>query len=331
MNRLSITINGTQTVQADEGTSLLDALKQHKFIIPSACGGRGLCGKCRLKVLTDCGALTPAELKKLSQDEIKNGFRLSCQVKIDKNIGIEIPREFSSLRMFSTEVVDIRDLTYDIKGIRLRLIEPDTISFKAGQYIQIDVPSAKHVTRAYSMASDPAVHNEIELQVRLVPNGIATTYIHTKLKVGDKLNITGPYGDFYMRNTPAEKILIAGGSGMAPIRSILFDMLRNRSNSKIYYFFGAKACKDLFLIDEMKALESKLPGFKFIPALSHPEPTDLWDGETGLITHVVVRRIARADNMEAYLCGSPIMIEACITILKEKGMKEENIFYDKFS
>jgi len=261
--------------------------------------------------------------------------RLSCQMKVKKELQIGIPEELFSVRQFDAVATSIRDLTYDIKEVRLKLIEPKEIEFTAGQFIQFEVPpyelTNEPIYRAYSVSSDPVSKREIELEIRYVPNGICTTYVHRHLKVGDRVTINGPYGEFHLRDTSRDIIFIAGGSGMAPVKSILHDMVRTRSPRKATYFFGAKAVRDLFLVDEMKALETKLPSFRFIPALSSPAPDDKWGGERGLITEVVDRHIGDARNMEAYLCGSPLMIDACIVVLRKKGTPDSQIFYDKFA
>ncbi len=181
------------------------------------------------------------------------------------------------------------------------------------------------------MASVSSGVGHIELEIRLVPNGICTTYVHKHLKEGDTVIVNGPYGDFFLRNTERPIICIAGGSGMAPIKSILLDMADKGSTRKARYFFGARSARDLFLLEEMQALESKMADFKFIPALSEPQPEDNWKGEIGLITDVVRRMAEEAPEGEAYLCGSPGMIDACIKVLRELGMPEERIYYDKFS
>ena len=187
------------------------------------------------------------------------------------------------------------------------------------------------IYRAYSIASDPQKNDEIELEIRYVPNGICTTYIHKFLKVGDKLVINGPYGDFYLRDTSRDIIFIAGGSGMAPIKSILHQMRNENNQRRAIYFFGARSRRDLFLLDFMNEIQRVLPNFKFIPALSSPDQSDEWDGERGLITEVVDRKLQKLENTEAYLCGNPLMIDACIKVLQSKGMDQKSIFYDKFT
>jgi Na+-transporting NADH:ubiquinone oxidoreductase subunit F len=181
------------------------------------------------------------------------------------------------------------------------------------------------------MSSAPSDKKHVELEVRLVPNGICTTYVHQFMKEGDEVTFNGPYGDFHLRDTDRDIIFIAGGSGHAPIKSILTTMVENNNPRRTMYFFGARSKADLFLVEETKELEKKLPNFTYIPALSEPKPDDNWDGETGLITDVLDRKVESINNAEAYLCGSPGMIDACIAVLTKKGMPEELIYYDKFA
>jgi Na+-transporting NADH:ubiquinone oxidoreductase subunit F len=260
--------------------------------------------------------------------------RLSCQVKVKRPLRIEIPPELFSVRQYRTQVIGLRDLTYDIKEVTLKLSKGETIDLKAGQFIQFEVPpyalTDEPVYRAYSVASSPSVHDRVELEIRLVPNGICTTYVHKYLKVGDAVTINGPYGDFFLNESGREMICVAGGSGMAPLKSILLRLNEQSSPRRIRYFFGARTTRDLFLMDEMRALEKSLPDFKFIPALSTPEAGTDWRGETGLITDVLGRHVTSVENAEAYLCGSPGMIDACLAVLRAKGLPAERIYYDKF-
>jgi Na+-transporting NADH:ubiquinone oxidoreductase subunit F len=332
---VTLKINGSRELKAEGGRSLLLTLKDSEIFIPSACGGRGSCGLCKLKVIEGGGELLPTETPWLTAEEQKNGTRLSCQVKVRGNMSLTIPEEMLTVKQFSGTVSRMRDLTYDIKEVVIKLDNNATIDFRAGQFVQLEVPpyelTDEPVYRAYSVASAPSSTSSLELEIRYVPNGICTTYVHKHLKEGDTVTINGPYGEFHLSDTDKEIICIAGGSGMAPIKAILTDMAEKGIRRKATYFFGAKSVRDLFLVEEMKALESSLPGFRFIPALSSAEPNDKWSGEKGLITEVVARHIPDASNMEAYLCGSPFMIDACVKVLKEKGMPENCIFYDKFS
>jgi Na+-transporting NADH:ubiquinone oxidoreductase subunit F len=332
---VTVKINDDKDVTVTGGKPLLGSLMEEKIFIPSACGGRGSCGLCKVKVTSDIGDYLPTELPWISDEEKAENIRLSCQLKLKKDISIQIPEELFNVKEYLTEVSDITDLTYDIKQVTLKLVEPAEIQFTAGKYIQFQVPeyelTSESVYRAYSMSSQPSRKNEVELEIRLVPNGICTTYVFEHLKVGDQVTINGPYGDFKLRETEARALFIAGGSGMAPVKSILYDMLEKNINRECLYFFGARAVRDLFLVDEMNELEKKLPNFKFIPALSEPLPEDNWEGDTGLITEVLDRHVKSGENTEAYLCGSPGMIDAAIAVLTKKGIPDDKIYYDKFA
>ncbi len=332
---VTITINGDRRLKVDGGRSLLTTLKDERIFIPSACGGRGSCGLCKLRVLSGAGEALATELPWLETAERAAGVRLSCQVKVRGDLAIEIPEALFRVREYQARVTSLRDLTYDIKELKIQLIDPPTIDFKAGQYVQIEVPpyelTSEPIYRAYSVASDPVEQGVIELEIRYVPNGICTTYVHHHLKVGDAMTLNGPHGEFGLHEGTGEIICIAGGSGMAPIKSILFEMQRTGNARPVRYFFGARSCRDLFLVEEMRALEGRMPNLKFIPALSEPRPEDHWDGETGLITQVVDRHVTSVDGSQAYLCGSPLMIDACIKVLTAKGLPASQIYFDKFS
>ena len=332
---VKITANEEKEYVVRGGSTLLSSLMGVEVFIPSACGGRGSCGLCKVQVTEGAGQLLPTELPWLNEEERRDQTRLSCQIKVKNDIKIQIPEELFNVKQYTSEVVRIRDLTHDIKELTLKLVEPNSIELSAGKFIQFQTPeyelTDEPVYRAYSVSSPPSVTDEVEIEVRLVPNGICTTYVHSYLKEGDQVIFNGPYGDFFLRDTDRKVVCIAGGSGMAPIKAILLDMLDKGINRKVEYFFGAVTKRDLFLIDEMKALEGKLPDFKFIPALSGPTEEDQWTGETGLITDVLDSHLDSGENVEAYLCGSPGMIDACIAVLSKRGVPDELIYFDKFA
>lgn len=331
---VKITINGDHEYEVTGGKPLLGTLMEQEIFIPSACGGRGSCGLCKVTVKEGAGQYLPTELPWLSEEEQQNNVRLSCQLKVKNDMVLEIPEELFNVKEFESKVVKVRDLTHDIKEVTLEVVDPPEINMVPGQFVQLRIPeyelTDEPVYRAYSVASNPSDTKHVELEIRLVPNGIATTYVHNYMQEGDEVIFNGPYGDFFLRETEREIICIAGGSGMAPIKSILLSMAENGSNRRTRYFFGARSKKDLFLVEEMRRLEEELPNFEFIPALSNPEEDDQWEGETGLITDVVARHMESGDNTEAYLCGSPGMIDACIKVLSDKGIPDELIYYDKF-
>jgi Na+-transporting NADH:ubiquinone oxidoreductase subunit F len=325
---------GERKLTVKGGDSLLSSLSGQAIFLPSACGGKATCGLCKVRVLDGAGPLLPTEEPYLSAEEISQGIRLSCQIKVKRDLQILIPEELFNIRQFMTRIERIDRLTHDILGLRLTLEEPDAIRFKAGQYVQLYTePYGKvkeKVFRAYSMASAPSDQHAVELIVRLVPEGICTTYVHQVLKPGDTVKLSGPYGDFYLRGACSELVLIAGGSGLAPIRSLILDILEKELPYKMTFFFGAVRRADLYYVQEMNDLAARYPQFRFIPGLSKPEPADDWQGETGLITEIVSRYVPDSQDKEAYLCGSPGMINACLSVLNQKGFTEETIFYDKF-
>ncbi len=331
-----IDINGGEReLVVEGGQSLLSTLGKEGIFIPSACGGKGSCGLCLLKVLSGGGDVLPTETPWLSPEQTAEGVRLSCQLKVKRDMRIEIPLEFFLVKQFRTTVESITDLTHDIKELRLKLDDPAEITFKAGQFVQVLTPVYEHsreeVYRAYSISSSPADKTHIELQIRLVPEGICTTYIHKYLRQGDELMLNGPYGDFCLTKNDCKLVFVAGGSGMAPIKSILADMQLKDDKRQTTYFFGAVSQKDLFHLDTMAQFEKDLKNFKFIPALSAPKKDDNWKGQTGLITQVIEKNLKNADSHEAYLCGSPGMIDASVEVLKNKGIPETLIFFDKFA
>lgn len=327
----TIIINETTKIPVYGSDTLLNTLSKEKIFIPSACGGKATCGLCKCKILEGGGEIKPTEDPFLSEYERENGVRLSCQVKVKDNMKIELPNELMNAQEFKTEVVTIKDLTHDIKLIQLKLIDPDTMEFKPGQYAQLNVPGIE-VIRAYSIASNPKHTSYIEFIVRMVPKGQATTFVHKALEKGDEVIVTGPYGTFYLQeDSDREIVCIAGGSGKAPIRSILYRLKDMGMPRKTRYFFGAVSKKDLFFTEEFKAMEKEFNNFEYIPALSGPEDSDNWEGDVGLITDVLDKHTGDLSEAEAYLCGSPGMIDACIKVLKKHDMKDENIMYDKFS
>ena len=330
-----IKINDERTLTVEGGDSLLSALISEKIFIPSACGGRGTCGLCKLKVLEGAGALLPTEEPYLDDAEKVDNVCLSCQVKVHNNLVIEIPPELFAIREYTCKCTDILELNNDMKQFRFELLEPETVDYVPGQYMQLLAPvyekSGEEVYRAYSISSDPADRNIIELIIRLVPGGICTTYCFEYLKVGDEVQVNGPYGYFGLSATDAPIIFIAGGSGIAPIKCLLHQMKNNSIRRKAIFYFGANKVEELCLLDCMKTFEEQLSDFSFVPVVASPDGDKNWNGETGLVTEAVKRDLKNTGRFEAYLCGSPGMIDASIAVLTEMGMSEENIFYDKFA
>jgi len=330
-----IEINGKKIFKVDGEKSLLSTLADEKIFIPSACGGKAICGLCKVKVLEGAGGtegVLPTETSLLTEDEINGNMRLACQVKICNDLKIKIPEELFDIEGYICECVEITDLTYDTKKFRLKLKEPQAIDFIAGQYVQLLCPkykgSSEEVYRAYSISSNPAEKNYIELIIRRVPKGICTTYCFDFLKVGDPIKINGPYGQFCLNHSQAPMVFIAGASGMAPFVSILNQMKNTGIKRNTTYFFGGNEEKDMFFADLMGQFEAELADFKYVPVVARP--SESWQGQKGLVTEAVQKYFDGLDGHEGYLCGSPGMINASIKVLSDLGMKEESIFYDKF-
>lgn len=326
--------DGEKTLKVEGGTSLLTTLSGQKLFLPSGCGGRGSCGTCKCRVLEGGGPLLPTEMPYLNDQERQNNVRLACQVKVKNDMKIAVPEELLSIKEFITTVEKITDFTHDIKGLRFKLHEGQTIRFKAGQFANIFSEPYDEVrqatSRAYSISSSPSDNKMLEFVIRYVPNGMVTTYIFKHLREGDKVRIIGPFGEFFLRDTTREIVCIAGGSGLAPIRSIILDMVeKGIDNRKTTFFFGAVSRQDLYYVDEFKAIEKAHSWFRFVPALSRDNTDHPY--ENGIITDVVARNYDNMADIEAYLCGSPGMIDACEKMLNGKGMPKEQIFYDKFS
>lgn len=330
-----IDINGKAQLAVDGKKPLLQTLAEEGVFLPTACGGKAICGLCKVKVLEGAGPLLPSEEPLLTDEEKADNVRLSCQLEITSDIKIEIPEGLLGAREYESVCTEIKKLTYDTKKFCFKLKSPPNINFVPGEYIQLLCPkykkSSEEVYRAYSIASDPARKDIVELVIRRVPNGICTTYCFDYLKTGDTVKFNGPFGDFRLSQTDAPMIFIAGSSGMAPFVSILHHMKDTNSIRKAVFFFGGNEVRDLFLLERMKQFESELADFKFIPVAARPAEGENWDGQTGLVTEAVKKNIAQADKYEGYLCGPPGMIDASIKILLELGIPEENIYYDKFT
>lgn len=331
---VKLIINDDKEFTVEGGSSLLSTLIDQKVFIPSACGGKGTCGYCKVQVHEGGGPVLPTELPFLTKEELEKDVRLSCQCKVKQDIKIEIPEELFNVKEFEATVEDIVDLTSVIKLIRIKLPEGEEVNFKAGQYVQLKAPlyegNDEEVYRAYSIASSPAEKDHIELVIGYVPEGIATTYVHHHLNIGDSVHINGPYGDFYYQGNDRDMLLVAVGTGVAPILSILKHMKENNIQRKATFYFGAKTPDDLFMLDYFKELEETLYDFKFVPCLSRVTEDDGWNGFKGRVNNALDEFIDNGDNKEAYLCGSEKMIDSVIESLTKKGISEELIYYDKF-
>lgn len=326
----NVKINNDKEITMAGGNTLLAGLLDNKIFLPSACGGKATCGFCKCTVNSDAGPLLPTELPFLSKQEIKSNTRMACQIKVRADIDITVSESLLSVKEFMTKVSRISDLTHDIKEVEMTLLEGDTISFKPGQYVQFQIPGTSEY-RAYSVASAPSKKNTIELITRLVPEGVCTTYMHNILNEGDEAVVTGPYGDFYLQeNSTKEIVCIAGGSGLAPIKSIVYHLFEKGTDRKITFFFGAREVKDLYYREEFEKIAKEHPNFRFVPAVSNPTPSDNWTGETGFVHLCMEKYLDRESKKEAYLCGPPVMIDSSVDILHGFNISDRDIFFDKF-
>ena len=372
---VNIMINGDpdKTLQAAGGSTLLGTLADNKLFIPSACGGQGTCGVCRVVVTEGGGALLPTESGHISRKEAREGMRLSCQVKVKEDLEIEIPAEVFDIKKWTCTVRSNKNVATFIKELILELPTGEEVPFRAGGYIQIECPPhlvdyanfeveeeyrgdwdkfnqwryvskcSEDVIRAYSMANYPDEGGIIMLNVRIasppprtpdVPPGIMSSYIFD-LKPGDEVVISGPYGEFYARDTDNEMIFIGGGAGMAPMRSHIFDQFRRlSSNRKVSFWYGARSFREAFYVEDFDSIQNENENFQWHLALSEPQEEDKWVGLTGFIHQVLYDNYLKdhpsPEDCEYYICGPPMMNEAVIKMLTDLGVEEENILFDDF-
>jgi len=336
-----VDVNGKKQMTVKGGSKLLGTLADQGIFLPSACGGRGSCGACKCQVNSDVGPYLPTETPYLTDKEMKANVRLACQVKVKADIQVQIPEELFNIKKLQCVVEKITNVTYDIREILLKMPEGTDLTYLSGNYGQFEVPKygdlKEPTARGYSFASNPQNKTHLEFLIRLVPGGAVTTYVHNHLKVGEKINIIAPIGDFSVRDTEAAMICVAGGSGMAPFKSIFNDMIAKGTMGKrpIWYFFGARTTKDMYYLDWLWSLDKQYENFHFVPALSEPQPGEKWDGATGLITNVLdsylVDKIPTDVPKEGYLCGSPGMLDACMVVMRKNKMTEDKIYFDKFA
>ncbi len=367
------------TVEVGVGTTLLNALAQNEIYIPSACGGKGSCGVCKVQVKEidgreGSGALLPTELGFINRGMAREGYRLSCQVKVKQPMKIEIPPEIFNVRKWECTVKSNKNVATFIKELVLELPKGEEVPFRAGGYIQIECPPHtvhykdfdveeefredwdkfnlwnltstcdETVQRAYSMANYPEEKDIIMLNVRIAtppprapegtPPGIMSSYIFG-LKPGDKVTISGPFGDFFAKDTDAEMVFIGGGAGMAPMRSHIFDQFyRIKTDRKVSYWYGARSLREAFYVEDFDKIEQENENFKWHLALSEPLPEDNWDGYVGFIHQVLYDNYLKdhpaPEDIEYYVCGPPMMLSAVTNLLHELGVEQENIAYDDF-
>jgi Na+-transporting NADH:ubiquinone oxidoreductase subunit F len=323
---------GEKPLEVPGGQTLLSSLYSNNIFIPSACGGKGSCGHCKITVTSGGGPVLPTETPYLNRKEIRSNLRLACQVKIRENIFVRIPEELLDVKMFRSVVQSTIALTHDIQEIRLRLEDPVEISHRPGQYVQIQAPSPEgDVFRAYSISSPVYEPTIVELNVRLVPGGIGSTYLH-KLQAGEMVKFTGPYGEFVLNEDPSVEIIcVGGGCGMAPMKNIIYTIYDRWPDRSCWLFFGCRTTQDIFYLEQFKELAKKHTNFHVVYALSDElAPDEKWDGETGFVHLAVDKKLKENVARQAFLCGPPPMIEAVTRVLEEKGISPDDIFYDEF-
>lgn len=372
---VTISINGDpeKAVVTAAGGKLLGALAEQGIFIPSACGGGGTCGQCRVEVHSGGGDILPTEEGHINKREAKAGCRLACQVAVKQDMEIEVEDEIFGVQQWECEVISNDNKATFIKELKLQIPNGESVPFKAGGYIQIEAP-AHHVKykdfdideqyrgdwnhfgffdveskvdeptlRAYSMANYPEEEGIIMLNVRIatpppgrlhLPAGKMSSYIFS-LKPGDKVTISGPFGEFFAKETDNEMVFIGGGAGMAPMRSHIFDQLKRlKSKRKMSFWYGARSKREMFYEDDFNGLAADNDNFEWHVALSDPQPEDNWDGMTGFIHNVLFENYLKdheaPEDCEYYMCGPPMMNAAVIHMLKDLGVEDENIMLDDF-
>jgi Na+-transporting NADH:ubiquinone oxidoreductase subunit F len=370
-----ININGDpdKAVTTAAGGKLLGALADQGIFIPSACGGGGTCGQCRVDVHSGGGDILPTEEGHITKREAKAGCRLACQVAVKQDMDIEVEDEIFGVQQWDCEVISNDNKATFIKELKLQIPNGESVPFKAGGYIQIEAP-AHHVKysdfdiddqyrgdwnhfgffdveskvdtdtlRAYSMANYPEEEGIIMLNVRIatpppgrlhLPAGKMSSFIFS-LKAGDKVTISGPFGEFFAKETDNEMVFIGGGAGMAPMRSHIFDQLKRlKSKRKMSFWYGARSLREMFYEDDYNGLSADNDNFEWHVALSDPQPEDNWDGLTGFIHNVLFEEYLKdheaPEDCEYYMCGPPMMNAAVIGMLKDLGVEDENILLDDF-
>ncbi len=371
---VKILVNDQKEIEVPAGGKLLGALADAGIFVSSACGGGGTCAQCRVKVMEGGGEILATEKNHITKREAAEGDRLSCQVAVRQDMKIEVPHEAFETKKWNCTVKSNNNVATFIKEFVLQLPPGEEVDFKAGGYIQIECPPHtvaykdfdieerfhpdwdkfniwryvskvdEPVVRAYSMANYPGEKGIIMLNVRVatppprgpegIPPGKMSSYIFS-LKPGDKATISGPYGEFFIKDTDAEMVYIGGGAGMAPLRSHIFELFKRRkTNRKVSYWYGGRSMRELFYVDHFREIEKEFPNFQFNIALSEPAPEDNWTGYKGFIHQVLLENYLKKhpapEDIEYYICGPPMMNAAVFKMLDELGVEPENIAYDDF-
>ena len=363
----------------DPGSSLLSTLGSNKILLPSACGGGGTCAMCRIQVEEGGGSILPTETGYFTRREQQENWRLACQVKVKNDLKVKIPQEIMGIKKWECEVVSNKNVATFIKEFVVKLPEGESLNFRSGGYIQIDVPkidvdfskdidveqeyredwdnykiwdlkmkNPEPTYRAYSMANHPAEGNIVMLNIRIatppwereknnwanVNPGICSSFVFSR-KPGDKVMISGPYGEFFIKDTDREMMFIGGGAGMAPMRSHIFDQfLTKKTKRKATFWYGARSKREVFYEEHFRKIEQDFDNFRFEIGLSEPLPEDNWTGYTGFIHQIIYNQYLvkheEPEEIEYYLCGPPVMNSAVQKMLYDLGVPDENIMFDDF-
>lgn len=369
-----VLVNGEREIDMRPGVKLMNGLADAELFIASACGGGGTCGQCRVRVLSGGGAALPTETSLLNKREVADHYRLSCQVSVKQDIRVEVPDEVFGVRKFRCRVRSNRNVATFIKELVLEMPAGEELEFRAGGYVQLECPPhqlkyadfdiderfrdewdryklwryeskvTETTSRAYSMASFPLEKDIIKLNIRIatpppgsdqkIPPGIMSSYVFS-LKAGDEIDVSGPFGEFFAKETDKEMVFIGGGAGMAPMRAHIFDQLKRRhSGRKMSFWYGARSLRETFYVEEFDALAAEYENFEWHIALSDPQPEDHWTGYTGFIHKVLfdeyLSKHPAPEDCEYYMCGPPMMNSAVIKMLEDLGVAREDILLDDF-
>ncbi|CAA6816911.1 MAG: Na(+)-translocating NADH-quinone reductase subunit F (EC [uncultured Thiotrichaceae bacterium] len=370
---VTLNINNEREVSVPVGSKLLSSLADSGLFVASACGGGGTCAQCKVQIHEGGGSLLPAEESHINRKEAARGDRLACQVTVKEDMEIEVPEEVFGVKKWQCKVRSNNNVATFIKELVLELPEGEDVAFRAGGYIQIECPAydlkysdfdiqeeyrgdwdhfklwdiESHVKepdlRAYSMANYPEEKGTIMLNVRIatpppgskdIPAGVMSSYIFN-LKPGDEVTISGPFGEFFAKDTDAEMVFVGGGAGMAPMRSHIFDQLgRLASKRKISFWYGARSLREAFYVDEFNKLAAENENFTWHLGLSEPQPEDNWEGHTGYVHEILYKNYLKdhpaPEDCEFYMCGPPMMNAAVVDLLDDLGVEEDNVLLDDF-